>query len=142
MYPLLQKFNLVFPDTNLRCLGARFAPPRGCRNIRAVEFHNWLDDDEVLLVVVTVRALGPVAACLQCDDAGERDAADEVVGGELEGRVAQGTGDGVLELVQRERGEGGKDVYIQTIEGRRISPVLVKVMQYRCEMATYSGGRS
>lgn len=105
--PLLEKrFDLFVADANVRCLGPGCASLAHCLvGICGL----GVDHDELVVLVVAVCAFGPEAARLEGEDAGEGDAADEVVRGELERRVAQRARDGVAQLVRRERGELRED---------------------------------
>lgn len=98
--PLLeQRFDFVIPKADIGCLSAGRARLSRWRCLVSLggRFHH---DELLVLFVVAVGAFRPEAARLQREDARERDATDEVVGGQLERRIAQGARDRVLQLVR------------------------------------------
>jgi hypothetical protein len=66
---------------------------------RFLEFFGSRGFNDNKIFIVAVRCFRPEPPCLESQDASEGDTANEVVGCEIEGRLTEGTGEGISETV-------------------------------------------
>ncbi len=101
---LKQRFDLNIPEADIRCLGSGRAHLGRWRYLFGLG-GRFYQDELLVLIVIAVGAFRPEPARLQRKDTGERDATDEMVGGQLERCAAQRARDGVLQPVRGQVGE-------------------------------------